>query len=173
MSAFDRALAYTLGPDVEGGISNNPLDRGGLTANGFTQRTYDTYRLTTGKPKRSVELIEDDEKTAIARDLFWASCNCDLLPDDLALAVFDMAFNSGPWNAKLTLQRAVRVRADGVIGPATVAAVKATPDVALRFLEKRMAYIQDVISTAPSQVAFLEGWGKRLLRQAWMLKGTP
>lgn len=172
MSAFDRALAYTLGPDVEGGVSNNPIDRGGYTNNGFTQRTYDTYRLTTGKSKRSVDLIDPEEKQAIARDLFWASCDCDSLPENLAIVVFDMAFNSGPWPAKQTLQRALRVPADGVIGPTTIAAAKATPDAVLRFLEARGRFIQQVISTSPVQVAFLGGWFTRLLQQASLFGGV-
>lgn len=171
MSPFDFALAQTL--EYEGGSSNHPLDRGGRTNRGITQRSYDLWRATTGRFKRSVDLIEDQEVRQLYHDDYWTPCNCDALPEALACAVFDMAVNSGTWNAKLTLQRAVRTQADGVIGPVTLAAIKVTPDVVLRFLERRMGYIQEVITVAPSQVAFLEGWGKRLLRQAYYSKGTP
>lgn len=165
MTPFDRALERTLG--FEGGATNHPLDRGGPTNQGITQRTYDAWRITSGRPKRSVDLMEMDELYAIYRDNYWIPASCEYLPEELACAVFDMAVHSGPWNAKLTLQRAVMVRADGVIGPVTLAAVKATPDVVLRFLKKRGGYLQEVISVAPNQVAFLEGWIARLLDQAW------
>lgn len=167
MSAFDKALAFTLSPDIEGGMSNHPLDRGGKTNRGVTQRAYDTWRTTTGRFRRSVDLIEDYEVRELYHDDYWTPCNCNALPEPVALAVFDMAVNSGTWNAKLTLQRAVHVRADGVIGPVTLAAVKATPDALLRLLERRGAYIQEVIYVTPTQVTFLEGWITRLLRQAW------
>ena len=163
--AFLRALEFTL--SVEGGFSNHPQDRGGRTQNGVTQRLYDVWRTTTGQPKRSVDLIEEDEKQRLAYDEFWTPCNCEALPEPLSHCVFDMAFNSGAWNAKLTLQRALRVRADGVIGPVTVQTAKKTPDAALEFLKRRGAYIQEVILTRPDQVVFLEGWVTRLLLQAW------
>jgi lysozyme family protein len=162
---FRKALEKTL--HHEGGLSDHPQDRGGRTNYGVTQKTYDAFRRTTGKPLRTVDLIEDHEITAIYYDNYWTPCACEALPDRLSECVFDMAVNSGPWNAKLTLQRAVMVRADGVIGPVTLRAIKETPDVVLRFLKRRGAFIQEIIMTRPTQVAFLEGWINRLLDQAW------
>jgi lysozyme family protein len=162
---FRVALEKTL--RFEGGYSNHPQDLGGATHYGVTQKTYDTWRVTTGKPKRAVELIEEPEVEAIYHDNYWLPCNCEALPDRLAEVVFDMAVNSGPWNAKLTLQRALMVRADGVFGPVTLRAAKETPDAVLRFLKRRGAFIQEILITRPSQVVFLEGWLNRLLDQAW------
>jgi hypothetical protein len=34
-------------------------------------------------------------------------------------------------------------------------------------LKRRGAFIQEILYTRPSQVAFLEGWFNRLLDQAW------
>ena len=164
--AFLRALAFTTSPEIEGGYSNHPQDRGGPTNHGITQRTYDNWRTTTGKEKRMVDLIDDYEVSAIYHDDYWVPCNCEQLPEPLSIAVFDMAVNSGTWNAKLTLQRALNVKADGIIGPVTLRAAKATPNVTLRFLEKRGAFIQEILYARPGQVAFLEGWIKRLLRLA-------
>lgn len=163
--AFLKALELTLG--FEGGYVNHPLDRGGATHYGVTQKTYDTWRRTTGKGLQDVALISELEVRAIYWSDYWVPCNCDELPADLACAVFDMAVNSGPWNAKLTLQRALMVRADGVIGPNTIRAAKAMPDAVLRFLKRRGAFIQELIYTRPTQVVFLEGWINRLLDQAW------
>jgi lysozyme family protein len=162
---FLKALEKTLG--FEGGYVNHPLDRGGATHYGITQKTYDAWRRTTGKPLQDVALISDLEVKAIYWSDYWTPCHCSELPEDLACVVFDMAVNSGPWNAKLTLQRALMVRADGVIGPMTVKAAHATPNAVLRFLKRRGAFIQEILITRPSQVAFLEGWINRLLDQAW------
>jgi lysozyme family protein len=163
--AFRDALALTL--EHEGGFSNHPLDRGGRTYRGVTQKTYDHFRRTIGQVMRPVEQSDEWEIDRIYFDDYWVPCNCDALPVRLGQVVFDMAVNSGGWNAKLALQEALRVRGDGVIGPKTVAAAHAEPEAVRLFLEKRMAFIQDLISASPSQVAFLEGWGVRLIRQAW------
>lgn len=161
--AFLSALAKTLG--YEGGFVCHPADPGGCTNWGITQRTYDAYRKTVGKSPQSVELMDDDEMRTIYHDDYWQAVSGDLLPERLAAAVFDMAVHSGPWNARLTLQRSLGVRADGVIGPVTLAAAKNGS--VLAFLKKRAGFIQDLISARPSQVVFLEGWINRLLEEAW------
>lgn len=164
-SAFEEALSFTLG--VEGGVANVAGDRGGFTNHGITQKTYDGWRTTTGQPLRSVEDITDEEIRAIYLADFWHPCNCDALPPMLALAVFDMAVNSGPWNAKLTLQRAVHVQQDGVIGPGTVAAAERTSDVVLEFLKARAGFYADEVAARPAQLQFMHGWTNRLLELAW------
>lgn len=165
MNAFDKALAQTLG--FEGGWSNALGDRGGPTNYGITQRTYDAWRVTTGQPGRTVELITDEEVKAIYFADYWTPCRCEEMPEALALAVFDMAVNSGVYNATLTLQRTLGVKPDGVIGPVTLKAAEQTEPAAavLRFLKKRGAFLQDVIDAHPGDVRFLGGWISRLLDQ--------
>lgn len=166
--SFDAALAATL--VFEGGYVNNPLDPGGATNRGITQRTYDAWRNAHSLAMQPVTGMTDDEERAIYLENYWMPCRCDDLPDALAAAVFDMAVNSGVWNAKLALQRAVRVQADGVIGAQTVAAAQATPDAVLAFLKQRAGLIAEILATRPSQTMFAGGWISRLLEQAWALK---
>lgn len=161
--SFENALAKTLG--FEGGISNHPLDSGGLTKWGVTQRTYDNYRRTTGREFRPVTDMDDVEMRAIYREDYWDPIHGDELPERLAECVFDMAVNSGVSAAKKTLQRAVGVQVDGVIGRQTIEAARLVPP--LLFLKRRAGYIQDIVRNNPSQVEFLEGWVNRLLEQAW------
>lgn len=163
--AFEAALARTL--EHEGGYAHHPLDRGGPTNRGITQRTYDTWRDTTGKAKRPVEFIDDEEVREIYHADYWKPCACDNLPPRLAAAVFDFAVNSGVWNAKTALQRALRVRTDGVIGPVTIATASGTPDAVLLLLEERAEHIAEIVQQRPGQAVFLNGWMRRLLRQAW------
>lgn len=165
--AFLRALARTLSPDFEGGLSNDPADHGGLTNHGITQATYNAWRVTTGQPKRDVSDIGDIEIQAIYFSDYWTPCRCDELPEALAACVFDMAVNSGPFHAKVTLQRALGVDDDGVIGSATLAAAEAQPGAVLAFLEKRGQFIGGLVIGEPTQAKFLGGWIRRLLIQAW------
>lgn len=163
MTPFETAMERTLA--FEGGTSDHPLDHGGRTRFGITQKTYDAWRGSKGA--RPVDQIEDAEVSAIYHDNYWTPCACDQLPERLAAAVFDMAVNSGPWNAKLTLQRSLGVRADGVIGPVTLKAAADAPEAVLRFLRRRGAFLQELLITRPDQVVFLEGWLNRIIDQAW------
>lgn len=161
-AAFDKAHAFTLG--IEGLLSNRPGDRGGITNRGITQPAYDAWRVRHGMQKRSVTLLSDEEERAIYYEDYWVPCRCEELGTPLGAAVFDMAVNSGLWNAKLALQGALYVRQDGVIGEATLAASKVTPNALLRFLEARAALYRDDLMAHPSDVANLHGWINRLLR---------
>lgn len=166
VSSFDRALALTLG--FEGGTSNSAIDRGGFTHHGFTQSLYNRYRRKHGLPAQGVVFISTAEEIAIAKEYFWEPCRCDELPPPLAIAVFDMAFNSGEGDAIVALQKAVGAHVDGEIGPKTIDAAKsADSDALLRFLKARGAHLQDTIADDPPQVGNLEGWINRLLDQAW------
>jgi lysozyme family protein len=165
VTSFDDALERTLG--FEGGHVNHPADRGGNTNYGVTQKAYDAWRKTTGQPTQPVDFITDAEVRELYLADYWKPCNCDALPPVLAACVFDMAVNSGVWNAKITLQRALSVKADGVVGDLTVKAANATPQAVLRFLKQRAALYVEIVQERPSQAVFLHGWINRLLDQAW------
>lgn len=166
MTPFDEALRRTLG--FEGGESDVVGDRGGHTKWGVTQRTYDAWRTTTGESRQSVALMTTLEMRTIYHEDFWDAIHGDELPIPLALVVFDMAVNSNPHAAALTLQRSLGVNADGKIGAVTIASAHTRGmGAVLAFLKQRAAFLQDVIRTHPTDVQFLEGWICRLLDQAW------
>lgn len=109
---FDSAFEFV--QKLEGGLSAHPLDRGGVTKYGITQRSY---------PQLDIAMLSLDEAKSIARRDFWDFCNCTALPWSFALMVFDTAFNQGPMFATRTLQNALRMKTtdvDGVIGSKTV-----------------------------------------------------
>ena len=166
MDAFDKALAKVLAH--EGGISDHPADRGGLTKWGVTQATYETWRAMTGQPPRPVPEMTEAEMRAIYLDGYWFPAGCDQLPEELAEVVFDMAVNSGPGRAVRTLQRVLRVTVDGVPGSETISAAhEAGPALPLHFLKARAAVYRDIVRDDPTQIVFLAGWINRLLDQAW------
>lgn len=110
---FDRAIAILL--EEEGGLADNPLDPGGLTKYGISQRSY---------PGLDIRALTPEAAAAIyARD-FWPACGADKLPWPLCLFIFDHAVNAGSSSAIRCLQRAARVTADGKLGPATLGAAQ-------------------------------------------------
>lgn len=114
---------------LEGGKVDDPLDPGGRTNCGVTQRVYDAYRRNRKLPVRDVWLITASEVADIYRQQYWLKIRGDSLPNGVDLVIFDGAVNSGPARSVMWLQAALRsVRVDGVLGEATLAAVRAHPD---------------------------------------------
>ena len=108
---FSEALAHTL--QFEGGWDNNPNDPGGATMKGITLRTLARF-LQREVTQEELHAVSDAEVADVYHALYWAVCECALLPDGLDFAVFDTAVNTGPGGAVLLLQRIVGVTADGV-----------------------------------------------------------
>lgn len=86
MEPFERALDFVLA--WEGGYTNDPLDPGGATNLGITQREYDQWRWNRKRPARSVREIALDEARAIYRDQYWTPCRCGELHWPLSCPVF-------------------------------------------------------------------------------------
>ena len=109
----------------EGGYTNDPDDPGGATKWGIAlNRIGRTLKM---RKKDIVGLtIEDAEKIYIRN--YWNTCRCDLIPTGLDVAVFDCSVNQGPSRARKLLQKALRVKVDGRIGPRTIASMNAKSD---------------------------------------------
>lgn len=112
MSNFARALEVVL--HHEGGYVNHPDDPGGETIYGISRRSHPDV-WAKGRPT-----LEDAERI-YHRD-YWLPIKADAMPFPVALMVFDAAVNAGNRRAAMLLQRALRVTADGSIGPVTLAA---------------------------------------------------
>lgn len=155
---FDQCIPLVL--KHEGGWVNDPRDPGGATNRGVIQATYDWWRDKQGKPRQSVRNITDDEVHAIYRRDYWDEIRGDNLPAGVDYAVFDFAVNSGINRASRYLQEVARVAADGKIGPATIAAVKALPAATIinGLCDARMAFLRR-LDTFPT---FGKGWTARV-----------
>lgn len=114
MSLFDDAIEFVL--QHEGGYSNDPADPGGETNFGISKAAHPDVDLKALTRAAAIEIYRTD---------YWERCNADQLPGRVALVVFDGAVNQGVGWAKRTLQREAGVEADGIIGPETLAAVRA------------------------------------------------
>lgn len=149
---FDEAFERLIGH--EGGYSNNPMDPGGETMFGVTQRVARANGYTGDM--RSLTL---DKAKQIARAEYWDAVSADKLPAWLRFDVFDGAYNSGNKQAAKWLQRAVGAVDDGVIGPATIAAAEAAgPVAAARYNGERLQFMTN-LGTWPQ---FGKGWARRV-----------
>lgn len=158
-SNFAKALDHVL--IYEGGYVDHPLDPGGATNLGITHRVLSRFR-GRGVSKAEVRLLSRSEAAEIYRKLYWSPCQCDILPNGLDLAVFDCAVNQGVSRAIRFLQKAARVRVDGVLGPITLAAVKRANSTYLltEFMARRMNHYGSLRRLFQT---FGLGWSRRLI----------
>jgi lysozyme family protein len=178
----DKALRFIL--NAEGGLSNDPLDRGGLTNFGIRQATLDGWRKYHPDFPTSVRSLTIPQVKAIYERQYWQAAGCELMPWPLSLAVFDMSVNSGPGRSVEYLQRALNsfgatLATDGGFGPLTQAALKwilsgtGPVPIGLRHIAWRREFIKAIVygnpalgfeHGDPTQVRFLRGWNNRLDR---------
>jgi lysozyme family protein len=158
MTPLERALGFTLREDIEGGWydgsgSHDPNP----TMRGVTQRTYDAWRSDRGLPIRSVRDIAAEEVRTIAAERYWLPAGCSRLPPDLAVAHFDAAYNMGPTAAIKVLQRACKVKDDGVFGPITETAARTlrVEDLLLARIDYYRRIVQAKRSLLPALVHWL------------------
>lgn len=129
--AFEEALRHVL--EMEGGLSDDAYDLGGLTNFGITLRALAEWKGVTlggaGDAALRAELKGISMETV--RDIYlaryWTPAHCAEMPAPLAFFHFDAAVNHGVTGAMRLLQRAVGTDADGAIGPDTRAAIARAP----------------------------------------------
>ena len=167
LSNFERSLRLVL--NSEGGYVNHPKDPGGPTNQGVTQAVYDAHRRLIGVATRPVQAITQAEVQAIYKARYWDLCQADRLPFGVDYFVFDGAVNSGVGQSVKWLQRALGAAytgpVDGLIGPATLAAVAAyckqtsgPAHLILSMADQRMAFLK-ALKTWPT---FGRGWTARV-----------
>lgn len=138
---------------------NVPGDNGGATRYGIDQSSH---------PGVDIDSLDLDAALAIYWKE-WQQHECDLLPDKLAVASFDVWVNGG--HANVWLQHAynetndpsaAELSEDGNLGPESLRALaNSDQDEVLRvFLEQRQARFNR-LAQKPSQGGFLAGWTNR------------
>lgn len=145
--AFDRLMGH------EGGYSNHPADPGGETMWGVTLRVA----RASGYTGAMRDMPRDFAKTIYRRD-YWDAVKADQLPTAVRFDVFDGAVNSGARQSVKWLQQAAGTTADGIIGPATLAAAGSKPGVAARYNGARLRFMTDL----PTWGSFGKGWARRI-----------
>lgn len=160
-TAFEAALATIL--RHEGGYSNHARDPGGITNLGVTKHTWEawTKRAASAADMRALTVAD---VAPLYRARYWDLLKCEHIPAGLALCVFDFGVNAGPARAARYLQQIVGAGADGQIGPATIAAVKAMiardgeAETIRRYQQARRGYYRQLRTFA----TFGRGWLRRV-----------
>lgn len=146
----------------EGGFVDHKHDSQGATKYGITKGTLARWRgrhVTVEDVRR----MDVGEARDIYRALYIDQPGFGTLPEPLRLQVVDFGVNAGPTQAVKTLQRAVMVPVDGILGPVTRRAIAAADvqAVARKFWQERVRFHAHLAALRPSQFTFLDGWLNR------------
>lgn len=150
----------------EGIFSDDKDDKGGATKYGISlelMRSLNPQAMATDIMALTMRQAEE-----IYERVFWRPAY-DLVPQNLAIRVFDIAVTSGQSDAAKCLQRALRacghesIIDDGIIGGKTLAAVAITNTEALvaSFRSEAAAHYRLVAAADNTQRKFLAGWLRR------------
>lgn len=154
ITSFDDCFARLM--ENEGGYSNRSpdADPGGETMYGITFKVARAWGYLG--PMKDLPL---DTAKQIARAVYWTPNRCDQLSPAIAFHVFDTAYNGG--HPVRWLQQAVGATADGIIGPKTIAAVRAMQpaEVVLKFTARRLEYYTKLDNWPQNS----RGWARRLI----------
>jgi len=160
MADFNKAFPRLI--DIEGKLSNDSNDYGGLTKYGIAKRFYPELDIAN--------LTLEDAKAIYKRD-FWDKMRLDEIDDQrIAFEMFEISVNMH-WSRALKfaqeacnlLDRKVvdQLVVDGLIGPKTLSAINTAtyPQAVVIFLNgcQFMHYRQRAIEDK-SQENFLNGW---------------
>jgi lysozyme family protein len=143
---------------LEGGYTNDYLDRGGETKYGISKKAFpevDIKRLTIEK----------------AQDLYykhyWVAGRCGDLPKYLQYIHFDSCVNHGVETANRLLQKGIGdqyVKIDGVFGQKTF---ENSHRCSLAdYVAQRSLLYAKIVKNDPSQIKFIVGWNNRLVNVA-------
>lgn len=155
-SSFNQSLKYLL--QSEGGNNDDPLDHGGRTSRGVTQREYDAWRRERGQPILDVWQAPQPDIVAIYHGEYWGAL-CDALPAGVDYIVFNNNVLDGPARSATLLQQALGVTPDGRIGPITREAIR-NADAA--DLIRKLSAASAAFYQALHQPKFLKGWLNRV-----------
>lgn len=158
---FLRSLDLVL--KAEGGFSQHPDDPGGMTNLGVTKRVWENF-VGHEVSETDMRLLTKDIVTPLYLSKYWDKVRGDSLPDGVDYLVFDFAVNAGPSRAIKTLQQALHVVSDGILGPQTMQAIHAAdPEELIDDYSKAKSAFYRGLGMFPT---FGKGWLNRVTSSA-------
>lgn len=166
MANFQKAMERLI--NVEGYVSNHVQDRGGYTIFGISEKVY-PIDVSAMKNMSRQEALKHAEM--IYKRDYWDKLRLnEIIDQDIANSIFDMAVNAGIKNASLMIQNALKglhvvINIDGIIGEKTIEAInsfeykKALINEICYF---RIVFYKGLVNINPSQRIFYAGWLNRI-----------
>jgi len=166
MADFQPAIQITL--QNEGGFFHNPTT-GEIVNHGITLKFVISSGYNPNADEAFIQNLSVAEASQIYRKYFWDAYHIGQINDqNLANKVFDLTVNMGP-AALQVLQSAVNAcgghcAVDGIIGPASIAAINALDPAALLAQYKNLAAqrYRDIAANNTNLAGNLNGWLARL-----------
>lgn len=137
------------------GYTNDPTDHGGETKFGIAGKA---------NPDLDIRSLDWDAVCRVYYKRYWLPGDCQDLPSRLAALHFDGCIQHSITRAATFIQRAVGVKDDGDIGPATIKAVLALDeiDVCHAVCDARALFYHQIVDKTPDQIKYLNGWLRRV-----------
>jgi lysozyme family protein len=142
----------------EGAPTNDPLDHGGPTSYGLSQKA-NPEAWKNGPPTEA-------EARAIFESKYVLGPKFNLIEDPkLQAQLIDYGFNSGSYVAIQKLQTILKVPVDGILGPQTLEALKSADVKAVNtsLVIARVNMLCKIVQKSPDQLKFICGWCSRAL----------
>lgn len=151
----------------EGGFVNDPDDLGGATNKGITIGTFAEYKKRKGQKAPTVtdlKNISGAEWHDVFKSLYWDRWKADEIKNQsVANILVDWVWASGSHGIKRP-QRLLGVKADGIVGKQTIAALNAMDAATLFKMIKddRAKFIDEICKARPKNEKFRKGWMNRI-----------
>lgn len=151
----------------EGGFVNDPDDLGGATNKGITIGAFTEYKKRKGQKAPTVgdlKNISDAEWHDVFKSLYWDRWKADEIKSQaVANILVDWVWASGSHGIKRP-QRLLGVKADGIVGKQTIAALNAMDAATLFKMIKddRAKFIDEICKARPKNEKYRKGWMNRI-----------
>lgn len=151
----------------EGGFVNDPDDLGGATNKGITIGAFTEYKKRKGQKAPTVtdlKNISDAEWRDVFKSLYWDRWKADEIKNQsVANILVDWVWASGSHGIKRP-QRLLGVKADGIVGKQTIAALNAMDAATLFKMIKddRAKFIDEICKARPKNEKYRKGWMNRI-----------
>ena len=165
MASSSKLVPFIL--QWEGGFVNDPDDLGGATNKGITIGTFAEYKKRKGQKAPTVDdlkNISDTEWHDVFKSLYWDRWKADeIKSQSVANILVDWVWASGSHGIKRP-QRLLGVKADGIVGKQTIAALNAMDAATLFKMIKddRAKFIDEICKARPKNEKYRKGWMNRI-----------
>lgn len=143
----------------EGGYSDHPHDKGGVTNRGVTKATYQHWLGRKVSDEEMKNLTVEDVRPVYEK-LFWKALRCDELPSGVDLCCFDFAVNAGVSRSAKLMQSIVGANPDGIIGKQTIGLISKENPVEL--IREFQRYRREFYRKLKTFSIFGKGWIRRV-----------